>query len=262
MPDCGLEGDRPSVARVYDFLLGGAYNFGADRDWASHAIGVLPGLRRTAEANRAFRDRAVRYCQHAGVRQFLDIGCGLPTAGGLYQTAQRADPSTRVAYVDHDPLVANLLSATLAGNDRACAIEQDLRRPEALLAGVQATQVLDLDQPVTVLLAAVLHYLGAADDPARTVRRLLAPLAAGSHLVISHATNTPTTAWQPVNRLCAQPTATLTPRSRDQVGQLFGGWHLLDPGLVWLPHWHPDPAGDTGQDASWSAALAGVARKP
>jgi SAM-dependent methyltransferase len=264
LPACSgvVDVDRPTIARVYDYLLGGWHNFGADRDWAERAVAVLPDIPRIARANRHFLNRAVRFCLDAGVRQFLDIGCGLPKVGSVHEIAQRADPTARVAYVDLDPVVVALAQSILAGNERTCVIQADVRRPEVVLADVEATRVLDLERPIAVLLAAVLHFIGAADDPVAIVGRLLSPLAPGSHLVISHATDCRGSAWESVNHLCGQSAATVTARSRNQIEQLFGGCDLVDPGLVWLPRWRPESDRDTGEDAQWSSGLAGVGRKP
>jgi SAM-dependent methyltransferase len=253
--------DRPSVARVYDYLLGGWHNFGADREWAERAIAVLPDIPRIARANRHFLCRAVRFCLDTGVRQFLDVGCGLPRVGSVHEIAQRADPTARVAYVDVDPVVVALANSILAGNERACVIQEDVRRPEAVLGAVEATRVLDLERPIAVLLVAVLHFVGDADDPVGVVERLLAPLASGSHLVISHATDCRVSVWEPVNRLCGQTAVVVTARSRVEVERLFGGCELVDPGVVWLPRWRPEFDRDADADARWSSGLAGVGRK-
>jgi len=253
-------GDRPNVARMYDYLLGGFYNFAADRKVAEQVLAVVPDVQRIAGAYRHFLFRAVRYCLRAGVRQFLDVGCGLPSVGCVHEVAQRADPGARVAYVDADPVAVALTGSVLAGNAGVCALRGDVRRPEAILAHADLRRLLDLGQPVAVVLGAVLQFV--ADDPAGLVARLLAPLPAGSHLVVSHATtDSRTQARQPVELLYQQTATPVAARSRAQVEQLFTGLALVDPGVVWLPQWRPEHGGEI-EDPRWSGGLAGVGRKP
>jgi hypothetical protein len=259
-----VSGDgRPSVARLYDCLLGGSYNFAVDRRLAEQVIAAAPQMRRVARAYRHFLFRAVCYCLGAGVRQFVDIGCGVPSVGGVYEVARRADPHARVACVDVDPVAVALTASVLAGDAGAGVFGEDLRRPEAILAHPDLHRVLDLRRPVAVVLGGVLQFLADAEDPAGVVGRLLAPLAAGSHLVISHATTEGGHLdWGPVGRLYQQAGVPLTARSRAQIEDLFGGLALVDPGVVWLPVWRPEPGHLVEADARWSGGLAGVARKP
>ena len=257
---CGL--GRVSVARVYDVLLGGGYNFAADRELAGQVLEAVPEMRRVARAYRYFLYRAVGYCLGAGVRQFLDVGCGLPSVGCVHEVAQRADPGARVAYVDTDPVVVELARSVLAANGGVCAFQQDLRRPEAVLAHPELGRVLDLGRPVAVVLGGVLQFLADADDPAGVVGRLLAPLAAGSLLVVSHAATGGGLDWEPVGRLYRQAGVSLRARSRAQVEELFTGLALVDPGVVWLPQWRPEPGGlALVGDGRSSGGLAGVGRK-
>jgi len=250
------------VARVCDFLLGGGYNTAVDRELAGQVLAVVPEMRRVAHAYRYFLYRAVGYCLRAGVRQFLDIGCGAPSAGCVHEVAQRADPGARVAYVDIDPFVVELARSKVAGNRGVCVLEEDVRRPEAVLAHPELGRVLDLGEPVAVVLSGVLQFLGGADDPAGVVGRLLAPLAAGSVLVVSHAATGGGLDWGPVRRVYGQAGVSVTARSLAQVEELFGGLGLVEPGVVWLPQWRPEP-GDVVRvgDARWSGGLAGVGRK-
>jgi len=257
-----LDADRPNAARVYDCLLGGFFNFAADRDLAARISAAAPSIAQMARANRYFLHRAVRYCLGSGVRQFLDIGSGLPGPDLVHEVVQRVDPAARVAYVDIDPVVVALTRSVLAGSQRACAITGDVRQPEAILTSPELNRVLDLGQPVAVLLASVLHFLNDADDPAEAARRLLAPLPAGSHLVVSHAdSDGPSQSWEAVNRIC-QPCGTrITARSDTEVARLFAGLKLVAPGVVCLPDWRPGPAERLGEQAGWSGGLCGVGVK-
>src|SRR5690348_9648757 len=183
--------DIPSTARMYDYYLGGKDNYPADRAAAERAIASMPnGVVRTAAVqNRKFLMRAVRHLTaDLGIRQFLDIGTGLPTMNSVHEVAQSVAPDSRVVYVDHDPVVLAHSRSLLHGNDRATIIKQDLRDPAGILADPALRRMLDLGQPVAVLLVAVLHFVSAADDPYAAVRAVMGPMPAGSYLVISHFT--------------------------------------------------------------------------
>jgi SAM-dependent methyltransferase len=254
VPDSTASGTgRPNVARVYDYFLGGSYNFAVDRTLAGQVVAAVPDMPWIARAYRHFLVRAVGYCLRAGVRQFLDIGCGVPSAGAVHEVALRADPGARVVCVDTDPVAAALTRSVVAGTAGVCVFEEDLRLPQAILAHTDLRQLLDLRQPVAVVLGGVLQFLTDADDPPGVVGRLLAPLAAGSHLVVSHATT---------RLLCQQAGVSVTARSRAQIEDLFTGLALVDPGVVWLPQWRREPGVVAEQEAHWSGALAGVCRKP
>jgi hypothetical protein len=253
---------RPSVARMYDYFLGGSYNFAVDRQLAAQVIAAVPEMQRIARAYRHFLFRAVRYCLQVGVRQFLDIGCGLPSVGSVCEVARRAVPGARVACVDVDPVAVALTGSVLAGNAGVCVFREDVRRPGTILAHPGLRRLLDLRQPVAVVLGGVVQFIADAEDPVGVVGRLLAPLAAGSHLVISHATTEGgRPGWEPVRLLYQQAAASVTARSRVQIEELFGGLALVDPGVVWLPQWRPEPGLVTQEDAEWSGGLAGVGRK-
>jgi len=260
----GIGTDRPNVARMYDYYLGGSHNLAVDREMAEQAIAALPDLPRLAQANRAFLRRAVRYCAELGLRQFLDIGSGIPTAGNVHEIAQRTDPQARVAYVDIDPIAVAHAHAILAGDDRAGAIQGDVRQPGAILDHPQVRRLLDLDRPVVLLLVTVLHFVSDAEGPAELLARLLAPLATGSHLVLSHGTTEELAAgWRPVREMYQRRSAVAaTPRSRTEIEGYFAGLELVDPGVVWTPQWRPDDPRDIDEPAAWSSTLAGVARKP
>jgi S-adenosyl methyltransferase len=249
-------------ARIYDYLLGGKDNFAADREAAEQAIAAFPGLVTWARRNRAFLARAVNYLvAEEGVRQFLDIGTGLPTASNTHEVAQRIAPETRVVYVDNDPVVLvhaqSLLNSSPEG--ATAYIQADLRDPDAIVA--QARQTLDFSRPVALMLLAILHVIPDADDPWGLVGRLMDPLPSGSYLVISH----------PARDIHPEQIAEMTKRfnqrlgnvasagrTRDEVSRFFTGLEVVEPGIVSTPRWRPGP----GVDPTDDPAYAVVARKP
>ena len=252
-----------NIARVYDYLLGGSHNFPADQAAAEAFRSRWPEAPATMQANRAFLGRAVRYLAgQAGVRQFLDIGSGIPTAGNVHEIAQDAAPGSRVAYVDYDEGAVLHSRAILAGNAGAIAIQADLRAPREILDHPALTAFLDLSQPVALLLVAVLHFFPDEAGPAALVAMLRDALAPGSYLVISHAT----TDAQPRHVAEAMEhysrnTATFRPRGHPDVLRFFDGYDLIEPGLVQAPLWRPDAPQDAGRPEQ-AAAYGGVGRKP
>jgi SAM-dependent methyltransferase len=250
-------------ARIYDYLLGGKDNYAADRAAAEATLKVWPEFGFAARANRAFLGRAVRYLAgEAGIRQFLDIGTGIPTAGNTHQVAQAIAPESRVAYVDYDPVVlaharALLVSAEAGATDY---IHADLRDTDSILS--QARQLLDFSQPVAVSLVAILHAIPDADDPPAIVAKLVGAVPSGSYLTLSHGGSDlldeqAQAGFDDVMSRMVQQTFQLRPR--EQVARFFTGLDLVPPGLVPVEEWHPDPsAGDTRKSSLWGA----VARKP
>ncbi|KDN86225.1 SAM-dependent methyltransferase [Kitasatospora cheerisanensis] len=263
-PSAELRPEVPHPARMYDYYIGGKDNFPADRAAAEQVLALSPLVRISALANRAFLQRAVRTLAEQGVRQFLDIGTGIPSAGNTHEIAQSVAPSSRVAYLDNDPIVLvhgrALLSGARPGS--VSVLQADLRDPKAILADPAVRELLDLDRPVALLLFAILHFIDDADDPYAIVRTLVDALPSGSYLALSHATADfvdPNEAGKgPAVYRAA--TAQLTMRTREQVLRFFDGLELLDPGLVTAPLWRPDqaPQDTDGEVAIWS----GVARKP
>jgi hypothetical protein len=253
----------PHIARVYDYWLGGKDNFAADRVVAEQVIATLPEIRLSVRAQRAFLGRAVHYlAAEAGIRQFLDIGTGLPSANNTHEVAQRVAPESRVVYVDNDPVVLlharSLLTSHAAG--ATAYVDADLRDLGAILT--RATAVLDFSRPVAVMLLGVLHCIPDEDDPAALVARLMEAMPPGSYLVISHpasdvATAQMATSMRAYNDQAAVP---LTARSHAEVTRFFAGLDLIDPGVVQVHRWRAG-AGDpgTGRDLPNYGALA---RKP
>lgn len=263
--------DKPSEARVYDFYLGGDSNFATDREFGRAQIARYPDMPLIARENRAFLQRAVRYLVGAGVRQFLDIGSGLPTSGNVHQVADEVAPGrTRVVYVDHDPIAqrhAQLLLRKEGDATRHAALWADLLDTEALWDQVLATGLIAPSEPIGLLLVAMLHFVPDSRNPAEAVRLLRDRLAPGSYLVVSHATGEalPAAAQQAAERVRAdyeeQATNPGVFRSRAEVAAFFGEWPLVDPGLVWTPQWPITSAPGYSGDLARAFILAGVASK-
>lgn len=258
----GIDTERPSSARIYDYALGGVHNFAVDRAVAEQMLAAYPQGPQLAQANRAFLRRAVEYLVDAGVRQFLDIGSGIPTAGHVHEVAHAKTPETRVVFVDTDPVAVEHSRLMLAGNDLTDVVQEDVRRPEHILAAPQAQRLLDFDQPVAVLMVALFHFIPDADDPADLIARLTRPLAAGSYLAISHATEDGEEDATSAKEIYRRAGIDLTLRTRTEVEALFTGFDLVDPGVVWVPQWRPESASDVLYDRpEASAGYAGVGRK-
>ncbi|OLB76574.1 MAG: hypothetical protein AUI14_18275 [Actinobacteria bacterium 13_2_20CM_2_71_6] len=255
--------ERPSAARIYDYLLGGSHNFAADRDVARKAIAAMPDLPVQAQANRAFLRRAVQYVAQAGIRQFLDIGSGIPTLGNVHEVGRRAVDGARVVYVDIDPVAVAHSRALVSADDGVTVIQEDLRRPDRIVDHADLCAVLDLDQPVAVLMVAILHVIPDTDDPFGIVARLRDRLASGSYLVVAHGTDDSRPVEVEELRRLSEKTATpMTLRTHAEVAPFFAGFELVEPGLVWAPQWHPDAADDIGEHPERSSNLVGVGRKP
>ena len=241
MKDARLDPAVPSAARIYDYLLGGKDNFAVDRDAADRLLAVVPDQRRLARANRAFALRAVRFLARQGIRQVIDLGTGMPTAPSVHEVLHSVRPSGRVVYVDRDPLVKVHNDALLATSDQVTSLEADIRRPGEVLDRVRDAGLIDFAEPVVVLLAAVLHLVSDAENPAGIVASFAEPLAPGSHVVISQfAAHSDPDAMAQL-RSIADGTAVETYfRSRDEIEGLFGGLEMLPPGVVDVDRWRPD----------------------
>ena len=262
-PSADLRPDVPHPARMYDYYLGGKDNFPADREAAERALSANPEFRSTARSNRGFLQRAVRHVAEQGIDQFLDIGTGIPTAGNTHEIAQQADPQARVVYVDNDPIVLTHARALMAGmgRGRTDVLQADLRDPAGILAAAQVKELLDFDRPMALVLAAVLHFIPDEDKPYAIVEELLAALAPGSYLILSHGTADfiPAEIRDRVTGVYTKATAPLVGRSREQVQQFFGGLDLLEPGVVTVPLWRPDEEPAAGSDRV--SMYGAVARK-
>ncbi|MEU4570465.1 SAM-dependent methyltransferase [Micromonospora sp. NPDC023956] len=260
----GVDTSVPHSARIYDWWLGGKDNFAVDRATGTAMLEAIPTLRMMAAENRRFVHRMARYLvTQAGVRQFLDVGTGIPTRPNLHEVAQSVAPETRVVYVDNDPIVLAHARALMISSPqgRSEYIHADLRHPERILAEVSRGDTLDLTRPVALTLIAILMLLGEADDPLDRVRALTDALPSGSYLAITH----PTPDFNPTAVEAAVAAATgngmtLVPRTRAEVARFFEGWELVEPGIVPVPAWRPDGAPPDDPEAVYY--WAGVARKP
>ena len=260
----GVDTRRANTARVYDYWLGGSHNFLADQDVARAIAAVAPNAPAIALAGRAFLGRAVRYLAAAGIRQFLDIGSGIPTQGNVHEVAQQASPGARVVYVDIDPVAIAHSKALLAGNQNTAIIDASLREPEKILAHQAIEDLIDFSQPTGLLLVSVLHFIADAEDPWQIVATLRDALAPGSYLVLSHGTSEgqPAVA-QVVEKVYNRSVSTdLHIRSETEILRFFDGFDLVDPGLVYIPLWRPDSPGDVPSDPGKLWGLVGVAGKP
>jgi hypothetical protein len=257
--------DVAHPARVYDYWLGGKDNFPADRALGEMMIQAIPNRRGLAAANRAFLRRAVRYlAAEAGVRQFLDIGTGIPTSPNVHEVAQEAAPGTRVVYVDNDPIVLAHARALLTSQDagETAFIMADLREPKSILDHPTLAATLDLSQPVAVMLVAVLMYFRDTDDPNpfEMVATVMEPMPSGSYLAVTH----PTPDFNPEETAQAVAAAeaagiTLVPRGQAEIARFFSGLDVVDPGVTPVLSWRPDAPPDDPRSAYY---WAGVARKP
>jgi S-adenosyl methyltransferase len=257
-----LDTSVASIARIYDYWLGGKDNFAVDREAAEAMIRQYPEIVTGVRKNRAFLGRAVHYlAAEAGIRQFLDIGTGLPSSNNTHEVAQRAAPETRIVYVDNDPIVLNHAKALLTSTrEGACAyIDADLRDAGKIVQ--DAADTLDFTQPIAVCLIMILQFVPDEDDPGQIVRALMDTMPPGSYLTIAHPASDVDLGLGPAFRQLNTrmgPTQVVA-RSHEQVSRFFDGLDLVDPGLVQLHRWRPGPVADTTRPL---AAYGAVARKP
>jgi hypothetical protein len=258
----GIDLDRPNAARIYDYFLGGACNFEHDREFADNFLKIMPDAEQAARRNRAFLRRAVRFCVEQGIRQFLDIGSGIPTVGNVHEIAQGMAPESRVVYVDNEPVAVAHSELILDGNPNAAVLQADLCDPDTVLASESAHQLLDFDKPVALLMVAVLHFVPPEADPRTAIERYLETLPPGSYFVLSHGTNDAHDEEPVEADLTYQRTTTPgVSRSRAEILELMSGTELVEPGLVWTSQWRPDDADDVGENPRKSLMLAGIGRK-
>jgi S-adenosyl methyltransferase len=257
-----LDTSVPHPARVYDAILGGKDNFAADRAAAEATIRAFPSNAKAARANRAFLARAVNYLAvEAGIRQFLDIGTGLPSANNTHEVAQAAAPECRVVYVDNDPIVLLHAHALLTSAESGATsyIEADVRDPRKILQ--QAAELLDFTQPVAVMLVAILHLISDDDNPYQIVSTLMESVPAGSYLAVSHLANDlyPEQMAELARGFNEQAALKVILRDRAEISRFFGGLELVEPGIAQVSKWRPR----SDLEAAAPAILwAGVARKP
>jgi hypothetical protein len=257
-----------SPARRYDYWLGGKDNFAADRASGDAIAAVFPTIRHAALENRRFLHRAVRYLvRECGVRQFLDIGTGIPSAGNTHEVAQAIAADARVVYVDHDPVVGAHARALLTATPPGAVgyIDADLREPDTILNHPTLRSTLDLSRPVGCLLLAVLHFVADGDDPDGIVRRLVEGLPAGSYVAVSHATQdgmSEETAAKLMSLANTDPEATFQLRSRAELTRMLDGLELVAPGIGPLTWWRPRDYPQPTVATQHTGTLAAVARRP
>lgn len=237
----GIDTSVPNPARVYDYLLGGKDNFEIDRKTAQAGIGAFPKIVRSARASRAFLARSVRYLTGAGIRQFLDVGTGLPSANNVHEVAQDSAPASRIVYVDNDPVVLAHARALLTSMPEGATdyIEADVRDPEKILA--EAARTLDFSQPVAVLMLGILHFLPDDEEAAGIIRALTGAVPPGSYLAICHLTADFHPEMDELARRVneRQPHAPLVLRDRARISAFFDGLELAEPGMVQVSKWRP-----------------------
>jgi len=259
-----VDTSKANIARVYDYWLGGSHNFRADQDVARAMIAVDPNITAMMRANRAFLGRAVRYlAREAGIRQFLDIGSGIPTEQNVHEVAQAVAPGSRVVYVDNDEVAVAHSRLILETDPDVAIIRADLREPGGILADPATQLLLDFTQPVAVLLVAVLHFIPDTDDPYGLVARLMDAVPPGSYLAIVHAASDiqAGAVAESMGRYNQMSSTPITLRTRGQVARFFDGMDLTGPGVVPLDEWWPPDEVEL-RAAGMLAGYAGIARKP
>jgi SAM-dependent methyltransferase len=256
----GIRTDIPHPARVYDYLLGGKDNFAVDREAAEMSLAISPEILDSARANRKFLVRAVGFLRDTGIRQFLDVGTGLPTSPNTYEVAQAGHPDARVVYVDNDPVVFMHAESLMADDETTTVVRADLRDVEEVLSA--AGKLLDFAKPVGLLFVACLHNIPDSDDPAGIVARYLTALAPGSYLVISHATDEfAPERMHAITAEYAKRGTVFVGRSREAIQRMFHGTELLDPGVVRISYWRPDDGQpDYNADRVWGFCGVAVIR--
>jgi len=263
-PIHGIDTTTAHPARIYDYWLGGENNFAADRDAAERILAVMPFMRELSRANRLFLASAVRYLVQSGIRQFLDIGSGLPAANSTHEVAQRVAPDARIVYVDNDPMVLAHAKALLASTaeGRCDYLDADARDPEVILG--EAARTLDFGQPVAVMMLTTLHFISDADHPYAITARLMEAVPPGSYLAVTHAASDirPDVAAEGARAYNASSSAPVSARPRDAVIRFFDGLDLVPPGVVPLDQWAPGAPADARREQSSLPSFAALARKP
>jgi len=256
-----IDVSTPSIARVYDAILGGKDNFAADRAVAELALQAFPDGGQAAHINRALLGRAVRYMARGGVDQFLDLGSGLPTVQNTHQIARAENPAARVVYVDNDPIVLAHGRALLAENSNTIVVTADLREPEQVLTVPEIARFLDLSRPVGLILNAVIHHVLDEEDPYGILDRYKQLLPSGSYLLLTHFSSSSPEA-RALEQVLLRTLGRGQLRSREQITRFFDGLDIVEPGVVYLPEWHPDAPVPEPLDISGVLYVGGLGRKP
>ncbi|GAB2752789.1 SAM-dependent methyltransferase [Salinifilum aidingensis] len=259
-PDVDLE--KPSAARCYDFYLGGAHNFEIDRDLGRRVMEVVPNVQEIARNNRAFLRRAVRYCLDRGIRQFLDLGSGIPTAGNVHEIVHAVDPGARVVYVDNEPVAAAHSETMLSDEPNATVIQADMLDADKVIGASETQRMIDFSRPVAVMMIAVVHFVDESARPGEIIRRYHERMAPGSYLGFSHVTDDDhPEGTHGLVKLYESSSNPVTLRSRSRVEQLLSDFSLVDPGVVYVPEWHPDVPDDVGENPERSIVYGAVGYK-
>ncbi|MQY22663.1 SAM-dependent methyltransferase [Nocardia macrotermitis] len=262
-PSLDLRTDLPHSARMYDYFLGGKDNYAADREAAEQVKQQWPTVVVATRVNREFMHRVTRFLAGQGIRQFLDVGTGIPTRPNLHEIAQQVDPTARVVYADNDPIVLTHARALLvsAPQGRTDYIQADARSPRSILDSPQLEKVLDLSQPVALSLIALLHFIPDDQDPHHIIGTLVDALAPGSYLVLSHVTGDfDPPAIRELTRIYNERGVSLQARGREEFHRLFQGRELLEPGIVSAHRWKPDTIEMPASLDVEASLYAGVAR--
>jgi len=258
----GIDLSRPNVARIYDYLLGGKDNFATDREAAGRLIEAIPDVAAIARDNRSFLGRVVRYlATEGGIRQFLDLGSGLPSQANVHELAQGMTPDARVVYVDNDPVVASHGRALLASGGQVGMVFGDLRDPASILRHPDVLGLLDLAQPVAVLCTSTLHFIPDEAEPHKIIAEYRDHLPPGSYLVVTHGTleEDPTGEGAKAESVYRQASSQLHVRPLPDVLRFFHGLELVEPGLTWITEWRPEPG--TAPIGRQHSMRGGVGRK-
>ena len=259
-----IDTSRPHPARLYSYYLGGKDNYMVDREAAMEVLRAAPDVRAMAQENRAFLQRMVRFLVgKAGIRQLIDIGTGIPAAGNVHEVAQQIAPDVRVAYVDNDPIVHVHACALLTGDGYTSIVLGDLREPEAIIAHPRVRELIDFSQPVAVLLVAILHFIKDDENPARIIAAFHDAMPPGSYLALSHGTADfhAEAAVSQATAVYDRATAPLVLRGHEQIGGFFGGFDLVEPGLVQVPLWRPELKPPGSRELAKIGIYGGVGRK-
>jgi S-adenosyl methyltransferase len=247
---------------MYDYVLGGGHNLEADRLLVDKMLAIQPEIRRYAIMNRSFLRRAVLYLIDAGVRQFLDLGSGIPTVGNVHEIAQHVDPECRIVYVDIEPVAVAHSQLILEGNKRAVMVHADITEPDTVLFDPETQRVLDFDKPIGLLAVTVGHHISDDRDPVGVFGRYRDAVASNSYLAITHSScDFPANRNEETGDMMKQSQINISLRSRAEILELFKGFTLVEPGLVSTSQWHPDRFADAAIDPAEDGMYAGVGRK-
>jgi hypothetical protein len=265
----GVDPARPSAARMYDYYLGGTHNYEADRQAAEQLRQRMPELADAAWANRGFHGRAAIWMAEQGIRQFIDIGCGLPAPSNTHEAVRKVTPDARVVYVDHDPMVAAGRAPLLAPDGRTAFVAADLRDPDSVLGHPELRRLIDVRESAGVLMTAVLHYVADGSDPRGLVGRYMTAMAPGSYLALSHLTydQLPPQVTAVAQDIYERAASSIHARTREQVARLFDGLELVpaqpggEPAVTFAGLWGAEDLEAADSDGS-RASYCGVARRP